>query len=156
MQCGIIWKNNTEAKVNFKIEFFIYYNSYCNMEKIYIDIDNNTPGAIVNQIVAFISPKCILHGADEIIAFSLTNKYCNACNKVIESPVCNIHKFCNKMVCLKHSKDYHLLENIHNTVTVALRNGDSFVHFKTKDIADKAAVLLGKTQRCCLGKGFRL
>lgn len=123
------------------------------MEKIYIDIDNNTPGAIVNQIVAFIRPKCILHGADDIVAFYLVDKYCN---EVIGPAVCNINKFCNKIVCQKHSKDYHLLEDIHNIVTVALRAGNPFVHFKTKEIADQAATFLGKTQRCCLGKGVRL
>ena len=48
------------------------------------------------------------------------------------------------------------LETIHETVTKAQRSRATYVHFTSKELADKAYPFVGRGNRCCYGKGFQL
>ena len=127
------------------------------MDKILIAIDNKTPGAIVTQIVAFIRPisMCRLKKGchRDIYSLSSVNKYFNG---IIGNNPCTIKTFFNHRVCKTHSSNFAELETIHETVTKAQRSRATYVHFTSKELADKAYPLVGRGNRCCYGKGFQL
>ena len=126
------------------------------MDKILIDIDNNTPGAITIQIVEFLRPKgCLLqkYSKRDIFNLSMVDKYFY---KTVGNPPCRIETFFEQKVCRKHSPDYVELKLIYGAHRRALANRSAYVHFSSKKIADKAVCYISTTQRCCWGTGLKL
>tara|TARA_Y100001970_G_C14189487_1_gene834490 strand:+ start:998 stop:1474 length:477 start_codon:yes stop_codon:yes gene_type:complete len=148
---------------------------YYSMEKILIDIDNQTPGAIIRNIFEFIRPKCPV-GLDPKGTLCLVNKYFH---KTIRSllVVCNVENIFDRDICKIHSSDYNELKTIHDQMIKAKRRFSSprdytlkpwdnagvrkeYIHFDTKQMADKAVKYVRNqfliVHRCCRGKGMLL
>ena len=140
------------------------------MDTILIDIDNNTPGAIISAVFEFIRPKCP-RGLDPRGDLCLVNKYFNKTIRRI-SVDCNRVKIFDRCMCKTHSPDYDDLFVIHEQIIKAKKNfasvkdnwmeggGDEYIHFETKELADKAVEYVEEHfvigHRCCRGKGMLL
>ena len=130
------------------------------MNKILFDIDNNTPGAISRQIVQFLIAKCALHKDTNKNTFSIlqVNKHFSKLKKPLDK--CKIKTFFCHRRCKRHSPDYAELETIHTTIQKSRKNNDTFVHFNSKEMTNKAQKYIGQSggrcNICCGGKGFRL
>jgi hypothetical protein len=131
------------------------------MDRILIDIDNNTPGAIARRIVEFIVPssKCRLQMKKIRIAiyhFSMVNKYFNNIINLL-LPQCNINSFFDgQKLCANHSDDYEQLLGIHRRIKQAQIDGVIYYHFETIDTKNVFQKYIGKRHTCCSGKGFQL
>jgi len=127
------------------------------MNKIFIDIDNDTPGAIIKYIYAFIRPQCLLT-AKYHPDFPLVNKYCLKALRPFRLK-CSINVFCYKRLCKTHTHNYQKYKRIHNIVKKNIQSKHEYVHFASKDIADLAYPIFGcgdARTRCCYGKGFKI
>lgn len=129
------------------------------MNTILIDIDNNTPGAISRLIVEFLIPKCALHVGTNEKTYSIlqVNKHFSKLKKPHDK--CKIKTFFWHRRCKRHSPDYTKLATIHTTIQKARQSNIAYVHFASKEIADKAQEYIGVRERsniCCYGKGFKL
>ena len=129
------------------------------MNKLFIDIDNNTPGAIILKIAAFLKPECLLQNtADDLFFLSVVNKYFNKC---IEKPHCKTDTFFDQKLCDQHSPEYRDLKFIHFQIQEAKNKPDQrWVHFISKEMANKALKFLEKDfdyyGKCCDGKGVQI
>ena len=129
------------------------------MNKILIDIDNKTQGAISRQIAEFLIPKCALHVGTNEKTYSIlqVNKHFSKLKKPRDK--CKIKTFFGYRRCERHSPDYAELATIHTTIQKARQNNIAYVHFDSKEMANKAQEYIGVRGRrliCCNGKGFRL
>ena len=129
------------------------------MNTILIDIDNKTPGAISRLIVEFIIPKCALRVGTNEKTYSIlqVNKHFSKLKKPRDK--CKIKTFFGRRRCKRHSPDYAELATIHTTIQKSRQNNIAYVHFASKEIADKAQEYIGVRGRsniCCYGKGFKL
>ncbi len=127
------------------------------MDKILIDIDNKTPGAITRQIVQFLIPKCALYQGTNENTYSIlqVNKHFN---KIMHNK-CKINTFFKETKCKEHSPDYAEIMTIHNTIQEAEKCCHTYIHFPSKKMATKAQKYIGLRRSCnicCSGKGFRL
>ena len=111
-------------------------------------IDNITTGAIIQQIIEYVGPKCS-HGSDRL---SVVNKYFN---KTIQR-MCHLEKLCNRWVCKIHYSDYVNLKITHD----AIQGGGRWIHFDSKERAVYAKpfvleqfIIYGQ---CCGGRGWRI
>ena len=129
------------------------------MNKILIDIDNKTPGAISRQIAEFLIPKCALHVGTNEKTYSIlqVNKHFSKLKKPRDK--CKIKTFFCRRRCKRHSPDYAELATIHTTIQKARQSNSAYVHFISKEMANKAQEYIGVRGRsniCCYGKGFKL
>lgn len=129
------------------------------MNAILIDIDNNTPGAISRKIVEFLIPKCALcEGTNKLTCSILqVNKHFSKLKRPCDK--CKIKTFFGYRRCERHSHDYAELATIHTRIQNARQKKHTYVHFTSKEIADKAQEYIGvrpKYNVCCNGTGFRL
>ena len=139
------------------------------MNKIYLDIDNNTPGAIIGQILKYIIPDCSVNNRIDVLNLSLIDKYFKKNVVLIRCPNSGFGNFCNQLVCKKHSlKDYTNLKFINDQILYAKReaagvrrgDGGQWIHFSSKEqagiakkyVADHFCIL----GRCCSGKGIKI
>ena len=139
------------------------------MDRILIDIDNDNPGAIIKQITECIIPRCLLYSDRNILSISSVNRYFNRAVKA-SSPRqrtrhCQVERLWGRQICKRHTLDYADLKQIHQTIEQererrCTESGELFIHFRSKELADKAVPFvkkhLGYTGRCCGGLGFRL
>jgi len=128
------------------------------MDKILIDIDNKTPGAIINQIIEYIFPDCSRFGnKNDIRNFSMINKYFN---KIIRRERgCSIKKLCGRLECKKHSPNFVIMNIIHDKIQKAKNDlTQGWIHFNSKEQAIFAQKFVSKDfyirGSCCFGKGL--
>ena len=136
------------------------------MYKIYLDIDNNTPGVIIGQILKYIIPNCSMNNRADVFNLSLIDKYFKKNVGLIRCPKSGFGNFCNQLVCKKHSlKDYTNLKFINDKILYAKsrhRNSGSnqWIHFSSKEQADIAKKYVAEhfciLGRCCYGKGIQI
>ena len=127
------------------------------MDKILFDTDNNTPGTLLNLIVDFIQPDCLVFVLPQTNYLSYVNKYFN---KVLTPRICKLTNIFGKIICKKHQlSEYNDMFYIQTQIKNAQRNLNAYVHFETKELADKAEPYVDKSPnchgRCCNGKGFK-
>lgn len=133
------------------------------MNTIYIDIDNNTPGAIITHIIEFILPECLqlADGDGDIICLHTLNKYFHKTLQYCR-PVCKVNKFCGLLVCREHSANFTDLQIIHGCIRQALAAHDQkWIHFNSLEMAHKARPFVGQLfghdlKTCCGGKGYAI
>ena len=136
------------------------------MNKIYLDIDNNTTGAIIGQILKYIIPDCSKNNRADVLNLSLIDKYFEKNVRRIRCLNSGLGNFCNQLVCKKHSlKDYTNLKLINDQILSAKRRHQSagsnqWIHFSSKEQADIAKKYVAEhfciLGRCCYGKGIQI
>ena len=137
------------------------------MYKIYLDIDNNTTGVIIGQILKYIIPDCSINNRADVLNLSLIDKYFKKTIIRIRCPNSGFGNFCNQLVCKKHSfKDYTNLKFINDKIWYAKRNtargaeSNQWIHFSSKEQADIAKKYVANhfcvLGRCCYGKGIQI
>ena len=133
------------------------------MNKLFIDIDNKAPGAIVQQIVEYVLPKCSLdeRGISSREVLGGINKYYNKTLKMISE--CQVEKIEGRLLCKKHSPDYADMKIIQNRIGAARvvfgrGRAETWLHFNTMQQADMAQEYVKKyfaiKGRCCFDKGL--
>ena len=136
------------------------------MYKIYLDIDNNTPGAIIGPILKYIIPDCSMNNRADVLNLSLIDKYFKKNVVLIRCPKSGFGNFCNQLVCKKHSlKDYTNLKFINDKILYAksqhrYTGSNQWIHFSSKEQADIAKKYVAEyfciLGRCCYGKGIQI
>ena len=118
------------------------------MDYILIDIDNNTPGAIINNIIQYLG-YCARD--KDIYYLSRVNKYFS---QIVGK--CRIKKFCGQCVCNIHSPNYTLLQEIEGKIRQARAARHEHIHFDSIEKADLASHYIYAFGRCCWGKGLKI
>lgn len=129
------------------------------MDKILIDIDNNTPGAIIKQVFEYILPVCPSgRGRGRGNGLHLINKYFHKTVKM--AAPCWIEKMCGQVLCKTHSPDFADMKIIQARIEHVKHGRGGWIHFDTKEQADKAVVFVRREfevgGRCCGGLGLRI
>ena len=141
------------------------------MEKLFICVDNKTPGAIIGQIVKFLLPCSLCRAdwtSDSTIAYnrlSTVNKYFK---KVLDHrghcPLNGISHLilCNRWICKYCTSDYKCLKKLESTLKYNLSKDlyHGWIHFETKEMAVKYKYIVelyfNINDRCCGGKGLSI
>lgn len=131
------------------------------MEKLFICVDNKTPGAIIGQIVKFLLPSCSIDGMEDIILLSTVNKYFK---KVIDHIKCpRIRKLilCDLVVCKKCTPDYRQLKKLEFALIAATQDQHKgWMHFDSREMTNRYEPIVRKyfsiKGRCCGGKGLAI
>jgi len=140
------------------------------MEKLFICIDNKTPGAIISKIVKFLLP-CSLCAADwtsdntiTYIRLTTVNKYFK---KVLDNrghcpinEICHLI-LCNRWICKYCTSDYKYLKKLERSlISVTQDRHRGWIHFDTKEQAYKYEPIVRMhfsiKGRCCGGKGLAI
>ena len=130
------------------------------MDRLFIDIDNKTPGAIIKQIVEFLLPRCPNGGGvGRLGSVLLVNKYFN--QTVVLATACQIETIFGVGKCKKHSPDYAELKNCEGVIDAAVKNTtQGWIHFDTVEEANNALCHVQQRftvgGRCCSGKGIKI
>tara|TARA_Y100000817_G_scaffold291622_1_gene263288 strand:+ start:197 stop:586 length:390 start_codon:yes stop_codon:yes gene_type:complete len=125
------------------------------MNRIFIDIDNKTPGALVSQILNYISKDgCMANAPKDLAALSTVNKYFN---KIIRCPTIVVLQ---DRKCKIHH-DYRLFLQIEAIIAHSKKNKDRWWHFPSLPMAEEAEEYVRVHGwytgiRCCGGKGFKM
>ena len=129
------------------------------MDLISIDIDNRTTGAIIQQIIEYIGPKC--SRSPDVLNLSVVNKYFS---KTIRR-MCHLKKLCNRWVCRTHYANYINLQKTHVAIErarfeVHRNNGRLWIHFDSNELALWAKPFVSEhftiSGKCCGGRGWRI
>ena len=130
------------------------------MEKLFICVDNKTPGAIIGQIVKFLLPSCSIDGMEDIILLSTVNKYFK---KILDyqHPKFIILRVCGFNICKKCTPDYNNLKKLERALITATQDKwKGWIHFDSKEEAYKYEHIVKMhfriRGRCCFGKGLAI
>ena len=140
------------------------------MEKLFICVDNKTPGAIIGPIVKFLLP-CSLCAADWTSDSTIAYDRLSTVNKYFKK-VLDRHKYCprngicrlilcNCWVCKKCTSDYRQLKKLEIAlISVTQDRHRGWIHFDNREQANKYEHIVQMhfsiKGRCCGGKGLAI